>query len=227
MSDKVIHTRKRYFALAGVFVLLGLILVFRPDKDNTKKLQPETLLIGLNDNSRLISTDQVADRLINNDPSMILVDVRSPEEYAKGTLPGAMNIPLAEILSTESLKLFNRAAYDKVIFANNDVLSNQAWVLLKGKLVERTFLMTGGINGWVRTIINPEMPPEEAPIEAFELYNARLGASRFFAGQSVPFEFVEPEAPATRVVKETARPKIQTPALPPPPAAEEEEEEGC
>ena len=37
MEKKIKHTNIRYVGLALVFILLGLGLVFLPDKDNTKK----------------------------------------------------------------------------------------------------------------------------------------------------------------------------------------------
>ena len=228
MNKKIIHTRKRYIALTIIFILLGLVLVFLPERDNTKKLAPEKLLISLNDNSRLVKTDEIADRLINNDPSFVLIDVRSEEEFEKGSLPGALNIPLTEILSEESMNIFQRKAYDKIIFSNNDVLADQAWIVLAGKLVERTFILKGGLNEWGRTIVNPVKPDDSAPVEAFELYNTRKAACRYFAGQSKPFEYIEVEVkPSRRKISATQKKQPTAPVLPPPPEEEEEEEEGC
>ena len=228
MDSKIIHTRKRYLALAAVFVLMGLVLVFLPERDNSKQLSPGKLLVSLQDNSRIITTDIVADRLINKDPSLLLIDVRPPAEFEKGSLPGAMNIPLADILGEESLSLFNRKSYDKVLFANNDVLAEQAWVLLAGKLVEKTFLMSGGLNEWVKTILDPVPPDESAPREMFELYDQRVGASRFFSGQSKAFPYVDINSGSTSGSTAPAvGPKKSAPALPPPPPVEEEESEGC
>jgi rhodanese-related sulfurtransferase len=227
MSNKIIHTRKSYLALAGIFVLLALVLLFLPEKDNTKKLQPEKLLISLNDNSRIINTDQVADRLINSDPSILLIDVRSAEEFNKGSLPGAINIPLSEILEAQSLELFERKAYDKVLFSNGDVLADQAWVLLSGKLMDRIFIMDGGLNYWIKTIVNPQKPGDESPVEDFELYNTRVAASRYFAGMNTAFEYVDVAGATKPVVRSAAKTKTAAPVLPPPPAQEEEEEEGC
>ena len=227
MEKKIKHTNIRYVGLALVFILLGLGLVFLPDKDNTKKLEPSTLLIKLNDNSRLISTDQISDKLITQDPSLILVDVRSPEAFSQGSLPGAINIPFSEILEEESLKLFNRKAYDKVIFANNDVIADQAWVLLAGKLVERTFLLEGGLNQWVNTIINPQKPEAASPTEDFELYTSRIAASRFFVGQSIPFEYMEFDGKVKPASKAKTPKKATSAPVIPPPVEEEEEDEGC
>ena len=38
-----------------------------------------------------------------NTPGGILVDVRTPEEYAQGHLPGSLNIPLQNITQVEEL----------------------------------------------------------------------------------------------------------------------------
>lgn len=225
MSNKTTHTRKRYLALAAIFLLLALGLLFLPDKDNSKKLEPEKLLISINDNSRFYSSDLLADGMINNDPSIILVDVRPETEFAKGSLPGALNIPFEDILSEQSLNVFKRKAYDKILLSNNEVLADEAWILLSGKLMERTFVLKGGINDWVSTIINPVEPGESAPIELFELYDTRRAASRYFTNNNTAFEYQE-----IKVQKATPREKIKksspAPVLPPP-VEEEEEEEGC
>lgn len=228
MNQKIKHTRKTYMALAAVFVLLGFGLLFLPERENKKEMKPEQLLVQLTDNSRLVTTDEIAKKLVNNDPSIILIDVRKKEEYNSGTLRGALNVPLQDILGEESLKIFNRKAYDKVIFSNSDLYADQAWILLSRNQVQRTYILKGGLNEWVRTIIDPLPPGEGAPSEDIDLYNFRRAASQYFTGQSKAFEFEDIEhVPASEKSNSSkvSKPKSQ-PLLPPPPAAVEEEE-GC
>lgn len=45
--------------------------------------------------ARTITTDQLADRLKTDKP--VLLDVREPREFAEGHVPGAVNVPLADL----------------------------------------------------------------------------------------------------------------------------------
>jgi phage shock protein E len=59
--------------------------------------------------SPLIAPDQLAQRMEKKDADLLVIDVRTPEEFAAGHLPGALNIPhdqlpnrLAEIAGAKS-----------------------------------------------------------------------------------------------------------------------------
>jgi rhodanese-related sulfurtransferase/DNA-binding HxlR family transcriptional regulator len=51
--------------------------------------------LGDRDGLEAITREQLADRLRDGD--VVVVDVRPPEEYAAGHLPGAVNVPVAEL----------------------------------------------------------------------------------------------------------------------------------
>jgi rhodanese-related sulfurtransferase/DNA-binding HxlR family transcriptional regulator len=77
-----------------------------------------------------ISREELSRRLVEG--GMTLLDVRSPEEFAKGHLPGAINIPgdeleqrLAELPADQELVAYCRGPYC--------VLSQQAAALLRAK----------------------------------------------------------------------------------------------
>jgi rhodanese-related sulfurtransferase len=40
-----------------------------------------------------IAPDQLVDRIEKQDPNLVILDVRTPEEFAAGHVPGARNIP--------------------------------------------------------------------------------------------------------------------------------------
>ena len=71
----------------GIFVL-GLLMVLAGCSDS-----------GKNDDRRTykqISMDEAA-KMISEQPDLLIVDVRAPEEYAEGHIPKAINIPLETI----------------------------------------------------------------------------------------------------------------------------------
>jgi hypothetical protein len=47
------------------------------------------------------------------------------------------------------------------------------------------YVMKGGLNCWMTTIIKPESPDESASKEDLELYDFRKGASMYFTGAEI------------------------------------------
>jgi hypothetical protein len=72
-----------------------------------------------------------------------------------------------------------------VFFSNDDIKADQAWVIAKRMGFKSLYVMKGGLNCWIGTIIQPEMPAETASKEEFELYSFRKGASMFFTGADI------------------------------------------
>ena len=93
--------RKRYYVITGVLFLLGLLLLLLPHRENKKELSPEELLLSISTEDRFYSPEDVARLIISGDPSIQLIDVRSPEEFASYSLPGAINIPLENLLDKD------------------------------------------------------------------------------------------------------------------------------
>jgi len=101
---------KNYIIPIIVLIGLSLALLLLPEKKFNKEMAPEELLMQINSTSRFITPDIVADRIIKKDPAMILVDVRSPEEYIKYSLPGSMNIPLSSLADSTTLDILGQEA---------------------------------------------------------------------------------------------------------------------
>ena len=53
--------------------------------------------------------------------------------------------------------------------------------------------MTGGLNRWMETIIQPQVPPEDEPSVAMETYEFRKGAQLYFTGAKVETQDVSKE----------------------------------
>ena len=79
-------------------------------------------------------------------PNVRVVDVRSPEEYAGGHLPQAVNIPLAELLT----RARNWSPKERIITvcAKGGGRSAQAAQVLRDVGFSRTWWLCGGTLGW-------------------------------------------------------------------------------
>lgn len=170
----------RYKILAGVLIVLAGGLVLLPKYEKHEGISPEELLSKTISPERYISTDELADRIINQDPSLLLIDVRDENAFKKYTLPSAINIPLNKVLDEDSEPYLYQDEYDVVLFSNDNFYSDQAWILCNRLGYENLHVLKGGINTWFNTIINPKKPTENMASTEFELYSFRQAASRSF-----------------------------------------------
>jgi rhodanese-related sulfurtransferase len=175
---------KPYLILAAVLILLGAGIFLLPDNTVLKEVSPQSLLRELNTDERFWSTDIIAEKLIDKDPNMLLVDVRDMYQYLEYSLPTSVNIPLEEVLDSAWVDYFRQDDYDVVLFSNGDILADQAWLLLRRKGYRNLYIMKGGLNRWAETILQPVPPVPTEPQEAFELYSFRKGASIYFGGSA-------------------------------------------
>jgi rhodanese-related sulfurtransferase len=197
---------KRREVLIMIVLLIGsFITIFLPDTKPFKHvITAKQLLYEVNKESRYVSTDQVAKMIIEKDPSLLLIDVRSPQEYKKFTLEGAMNIPFDSILNDNNLDYFNQDVYTTVLFSNGSSLADEAWMILRSYDFQGNKVMKGGLNAWYKTIINPQKPAADALTADLEKqYLFRKGAQVYFTGISPvgTAKSTKPKAPKTPIKK--------------------------
>ena len=193
--------------MAFVLIGLALLLVLLPEKHASKQLKPEQLLQEINDNTRYMTTDEVAEKLIYGDVYLQLIDVRSIDDFQKFHLKGAVNIPLDSILNKDEKgnyeyeDILNQDVKTNVFYSNGTVYANQAWILLRRLNFKNNYVMKGGLNRWIETVIQPQRPLPTASQEEFYLYNFRRAASMFFGGGSVSSVPAEDNTPAPIIKK--------------------------
>lgn len=175
----------RYSLLAALVIILGVILLVLPDRQKTSDVSSGALLDELKEQTHFKSTDDVAERIINQDPTILLIDVRMADYYFEYSLPGAENIPLEDILHPEWEDVLDQPGRDIIFYSNADVYAEQAWLLARRMGYENLFVLKGGLNRWFETIIQPTPPAETASSTEIDLYHFRKGASIYFSGGKI------------------------------------------
>lgn len=173
---------RNYIFLTILMFILAIGTIFLNKPKGLKQIEPQELLREIIQPSRFVTTDQVAKMIIQKDPSLELIDVRSEDEFSKFSLPNAINVPLDSLLTENSLMNFGIPGTKVVFVGNDDIQSDQAWVLTKRLGFKRTYVMEGGLNRWIETIIQPQEPSDNEPYTAFETYEFRKGAQLYFTG---------------------------------------------
>lgn len=114
-------------AIGAVTVLSGVVVWLRMPSER-KCLEPEDL------------------KPLLNKPGVRVVDVRSPEEYANGHLPEAVNIPLTELM--ERARSWSPKERIITVCAKGGGRSAQAAQVLRDMGLGKTWWLCGGTLGW-------------------------------------------------------------------------------
>ncbi len=198
--------KRREFLIISLLVLGSIVSIFLNDiKPLPKIMDAKSLLYEVNKQGRYISTDEVAKMIMENDPSLLLIDVRSPEEYNKFSIQGAINIPADKLLDKKNRDYLDQDVYTTVLYSNGSSAADEAWMMLASYEYKGNKVMKGGLNAWYRNILNPQKPkPEKLTAELEKQYLFRKGAQIFFTGIQVSGASsanAKPKAPSKPIVK--------------------------
>ena len=195
---------KMRLILAAIIIPLGIIIAAVPE--NTTKpfmLTASELLEEVKEGSQIMSPDEVADMIVKKDPSLQLIDVRSEAEYEKYSLPGAINIPLHDLLNQQWVDLLNQDIKMVVFYSNGHLKANEAWMLTRQLGYENNYVLQGGLNYWTEAILNPTSPSSINPDDELARYDFRKGASMALGGGGAVIKG------SSATSKNSAKPKIK------------------
>ncbi len=89
-----------------------------------------------------------ANAMIQSSPNLLVVDVRTPQEYAQGHLKGATNIPLSDLPVQIGGLDRNRPI---LVYCQTGVRSAQASAILVNAGFTQVYDMDGGITAWINS----------------------------------------------------------------------------
>jgi rhodanese-related sulfurtransferase len=126
------------------------------------------------------SVEDLASWLIEGRGDFKLVDVRTPEDFASGSIADAENIPIALIVSQDVLA---RLPKDRmiIVYSNGSENAAKAAVLLRLSGID-AHLLAGGYNAWHTRILNPDISAEELDGESLQV-SAQRAYSCYFVGE--------------------------------------------
>ncbi|MCK9639279.1 MAG: rhodanese-like domain-containing protein [Prolixibacteraceae bacterium] len=177
---------RKYTILTILLVVLALGLVVLPKNKERKEIDPKVLLDGVVERSRYLSVDQVTHRIIENDPTLLLVDVRPADQFKTFALPGAINLHPDSLLSQSGTDLLGQPGKDKVLYGNSDLIAEKAWLVCTRYSVNRLYIMKGGMNEWFNTIIKVKPATGTPSTTDLDLISFRNAARQFFVGDGEP-----------------------------------------
>lgn len=172
--------------LAMFIIPMGLIIAAVPaNKTKPYKLTADQLLEEVNTKTQYVTPEVVADMIVSKDPVLRLIDVRSQEEFEKFSLPDAINIPIADLLSDQNTDILNQDIKMNVFYSNGTITANEAWIITRQLGYTNNFVLEGGLNYWFDSILNPQKPASTSSDEEFAKYDFRKSAGMALGGGGV------------------------------------------
>jgi len=128
-----------------VIILIALISTNQPEHPYELS-QEETLEMVLAAAEMEVIPEEI--QFLKEDPSITLyfVDLRSPGEFGKGHIEGALNIPQSSILKEENLEFFQSldSTRTAILYGRDQIQANGPWMILKQLGIDDIKVLKGG-----------------------------------------------------------------------------------
>ncbi len=148
------HALTQSAALGAMCLALVVALVDRPrgSGGGEPDAWAQTVEAGMDH----IKPAELSARLLDAPRSVLLVDVRPPEEFAAFHLPGAVNLTVPELLGARGEELLAAHAGSLVVLCSNGMTHPaQAWVGLARRGRSDVRVLEDGLDGFVRDVLTP------------------------------------------------------------------------
>jgi len=123
-----------------------------------------------------VTAQQLAGWIRDGRPRLRVIDVRSAAEFAAYRIPGAENIPIADIARAHF------ASDDLlVLYSEGGAHAAQAWVFLRALGLREVYFVSGGLQDWMDDVLHPRLAADASPA-AQRAFEAQAELSRYFGG---------------------------------------------
>ena len=99
-----------------------------------------------------IDCTELAERLVNGDNDLLLIDVRPEAKFKKFHIKGAFNFPLEKLLDAKDKM---RAYKTVVLYSDGAAHAVQGQMLLENQTATKILVLNGGLNAFIDTCLKP------------------------------------------------------------------------
>lgn len=131
--------RNLFIVILPLMLIVVLVIIKTFNKDNFSEDAIKIHELSLKQ-EHLMSLQQL-NQLKEKGSGFVLIDIRPKEEFEKGSIPQAVNIPFAEIIDNKEIKDLYLNNFAIVLYSSNLVESSSAWIILSQKGLERLYIL--------------------------------------------------------------------------------------
>ena len=200
------------FGVIATLIVLVLSFIFLKTEKYTFKTPLDKELSEIKIASFQVTPQSVAKAILNKDQSIVLVDVRSQFDFAKGHLPDAKNIYKVNLINDENMDFFNALKDSNkkaILYGSSASEANVPFMILKQMGIENISYLAVGYDdlnagNWAEIAANKSNFNDETAIVDFEKFISDANKSSGKANTTVAKPTVSKSKVIVKPVKSAA-----------------------
>jgi rhodanese-related sulfurtransferase len=176
-SNHELYPVRLYVGLAGIVVLIGVTAFALPDRQQELLKDSSNPALTSAMDIKKMTSDELAYRLIDNENSIQIFDLRSKEKYQDLKLPESYNITLDYLFGKDANKQLSLNNLKNVFLAENETAEIKAAFIAQKLGFDEIYILKGGLNEFKDTILNFKMPEKVLTRHEADTYRFRIKAS--------------------------------------------------
>ncbi|MBX7042032.1 MAG: YeeE/YedE family protein [Ignavibacteria bacterium] len=147
-----------YYGLGIGAILISLTSFAMPERQSGILEKSEDAKIISSFAPKSMTIDEFAFRIMDEESSLHIVDLRSPEHTKGKSLPNSVNMTLAGMFGKDAAKFFARRNATYVIVDEDESAEKKAAYIADELGFENVFILSEGMKGFEEKILNFRMP---------------------------------------------------------------------
>ncbi|MBZ0198613.1 MAG: rhodanese-like domain-containing protein, partial [Ignavibacteriaceae bacterium] len=103
---------------------------------------------------QLITSDELAFRLLDKDKNLQIIDMRTPKEFKDMTFPRSKSFTVEGLFEKFADKIINIKKKENVFIANDELTAKKAAIVADKLGFNNIFVLKGGVNEFTKEILN-------------------------------------------------------------------------
>ena len=175
-ASQAFPKRAHRYAAIGL-AAIGLILAVAPEREAQLTAKASSDSHQRTRPVARMTADELAFRILDRDPSLLLIDARAAEAFAKSSLPSAINIRANEMFGRRWNDVLGQKRKKKVFFADDETQAIIAATLAELLGHQNVAVLQGGLTAFADTILNAKQPNRELTRAEADTFRFRLKAA--------------------------------------------------
>jgi rhodanese-related sulfurtransferase len=165
-----------YYGLTAIALVIGLTAFVMPDRRDAMLNQVANANYVANYSVNMITSDELAFRLIDDDKDLQIIDLRSQKEFDSMALPKSNRFTLENIFEKDLHNILSIKHKRNIFIADDEASAKKGAVLAKNLGYENVFVLKGGLNQFKAEIINFRMPEQVSGRSQIDTFRFRTKA---------------------------------------------------